>query len=269
VVPAVGGPDTLDVMAWNIENFPKSSRTVSTVADLVASLDVDVIAVEEVASVDAWNELVARLPEHDGVLSTHEYAPGEYQKIGFLYRSATVGAGAPALLFAGEGLPFPRPPLAVGFQFDDGVHAPLGFEAIGVHLKAGEQVADSDRRRAAVAELDRFLRAQIDGGGEGQVVVLGDFNEVLTDASGRSVLAPLLDAPDRYAVRTAAAAAAGGETFLGSGVMLDHVVTTAGLADEIGGTDARVVELDREMDDYEPDVSDHRPVVLSIPLAPR
>src|SRR5687767_675571 len=99
VVPPVGGPETLDVATWNIENFPKSGDAVAYAADIIASLDLDVVVCEEIASVEAWDELVARLPEHAGVLSTHRYTPSSYQKIGVLYRETEITASAGELLF--------------------------------------------------------------------------------------------------------------------------------------------------------------------------
>src|SRR4029079_16543071 len=90
LVPALGGPATLDLAAWNIENFPKSTRTVADVADLITSLDLDLVVCDEIASVTAWNELVALLPEHEAVLSSHRYTATSYQKIGLLYRASEV-----------------------------------------------------------------------------------------------------------------------------------------------------------------------------------
>ena len=269
-VPAVGSADTLDVATWNIRNLGttelgQTKTDVAEVADLIASLDLDVIAVEEVASIDAWNELVARLPEHEAVLSSHTYSNGEYQKIGLLYRSSTVTVDGVELLFPG-GDPLPRPALAALVAFADGVHAPVTLDVIAVHLNAGGQDTDIESRRASLPLLEGHIRAQVDGGGEDEVVLLGDFNEVLTTALGQDILAPLLAAPDRYTVRTAAAATRG-ERSHASGRILDHIVTTAGLAGELGAREATIVRLDRLVAGYDDDISDHLPVVLSIPLS--
>jgi len=259
LVPAVGGPDSFDVACWNIENFPKSDRSIELAADLIASLDLDLIVVEEIADVAAWNQLMARLPDHEGVLSSHRYSPTEYQKIGFIYRVGLVTLGEPELLFTGDTYPFPRPPMKLHV---DG--AGLSFDAIGVHLKAGTASEDAARRAVAVRDLEQLIRAQVDGGGEDEVILLGDYNEVITSA-GQTVMAPLLDAPDRYLVRTRAAVDAGERSFLPSGKVIDHVVTTTGLDDEIGATDAIIPELHLMVPRYDADLTDHLPVILSIP----
>src|SRR5690606_42157527 len=81
LVAPVGSGATVDIATWNIENFPADESTPSLVADLVASLDLDLIAVQEITSVVAFNELVARLPDHGGLLSSHTYGDDTYQKV--------------------------------------------------------------------------------------------------------------------------------------------------------------------------------------------
>src|SRR5437868_4714656 len=48
--PAVGSAHSLDIAAWNIHNFPSTPASPELIADLVASLDLDVVAFEEVDS---------------------------------------------------------------------------------------------------------------------------------------------------------------------------------------------------------------------------
>lgn len=260
LVPPVGSPTTLDIACWNLEWFPKDTRSVSLAADLITSLELDLIVVQEVASVVAWDELVARLPLHEGVLSTHRYSATEYQKIGFLYRADLMTIGEPELLFPGEFYDFPRPPMKLHIEAGG-----LGFDAIGVHLKAGTAPDDAERRAGAMRTLEAYVRRQIDDGGEDEVIILGDYNEVLTNPGGQAVLAPMLAAPERYRFRSAEVAAAGEASFIPGGKVIDHIVTTAGLEAEVGGVTAVIPRLDAMMSRYDSYVSDHLPVVLSIP----
>lgn len=263
LVPPVGSDATIDVATWNLEWFPKADRTVGLVADLVVSLELDLVVFEEIASVEAWDELVARMPaEWGAVLSTHRYTPTSYQKLGILFDRDVIDAGEADLLFVEDSWAFPRPALRI--------HATAGaltFDVIGLHLKAGGADSDRDRRAEAVRDLDAFLRAQVDGGGEDEVIVLGDFNATLDPQrlDLTEVWPPLLDAPDRYAVRTTGLAAEDEASFLPSGVLLDHIVTTAGLGGEVGAASAVIPDLDGQLPRYEPDVSDHLPVILSFP----
>lgn len=268
IVPKVGGSATFDLATWNIEFFPKDPSTPALVADIVTSMDLDVVVVEEIASEDAWSELVARLPEHEGLLSPHVYSPGEYQKLGVLYRKGLVTPGPLRLLFQGDTGPFPRPPITVPITVNDGVHAPLQLSLIGVHLKAGTTTDDRSRRIDALATLETYLRGQVDGGYEDDIVILGDFNEVLTDAASQAVFGDLYSDPTRYKIQTRSYAQSGGITYLGFGGRdLDHIITTSALEPELSnGGELVVLRLDQMFGGYDPLLSDHLPVVLKFPL---
>ena len=265
VVPAVGSPDTLEIAAWNIENFPAEANTPRYVADLLTSLDLDVIVVEEIASETAWQELLDRLREHDGILSTHRYSATDYQKIGVIYRTSLVTPGAPTLLFPTDPYAFPRPPLSLPLTIDDHVHPALQLELIGVHLKAGVGLQDGERRRVAVDTLDAHLRTQIDNGGEDDVIVAGDYNEIVTTTEGQTNLAAILTAPSRYTLQTQPNATAKEISFVPSGRLLDHITTTSGLT-ELSAPHVVIPRLHLSYSGYVTHVSDHLPVVLVSPF---
>ena len=149
----IGSASTFDIGAWNIRNFPRSGTTVATVADVITSLDLDLIALEEMEDEDSFNELLARLPEHEGILSTDTYSDGTYQKLAFVYRCGRLTPTSTALIFTGDGFNFPRPPLQVQFRYDDGDSA-FDFTAIAVHLKAQGDPDSVERRRESFISLE-------------------------------------------------------------------------------------------------------------------
>ena len=54
-----GTESTLDVITWNIENFPKqNSSTVNYLAELIPLLYVDIIAIQEISSETDFNNLI-------------------------------------------------------------------------------------------------------------------------------------------------------------------------------------------------------------------
>ncbi len=265
LVAAVGSAESLDIATWNIENFPRQFTTAGQVADVITSLDLDLIAVQEIASVSAFDELVARLPEHEGLLSEHVYGNGEYQKVGFLYRAALLTPSAQELLFTDDTYSFPRPPLQVRFAVNTGTQGdPLDFTAIVVHLKAGVDSWDAERRQQAVALLEAHIRNAVDGAADDDAILLGDFNEVFTTASGQEVWAPFLDDPDHYRVHTTSLDP-GAHSFLPWERILDHVVSTSALADEFAEGSVQIPRLDQQIPGYENTISDHLPVVTIMP----
>jgi endonuclease/exonuclease/phosphatase family metal-dependent hydrolase len=275
-VASVGASDAIDIATWNIENFgDEGPATAELMADLITSMGLDLIAVEEIESVEVWTELADRLPYHSSALSSHEYSNGTYQKVGFLYRDDIMTAADSTLLFSGlrtdigggeTATTFPRPPLQTRFTVDDGVHEPFDFTAIVVHLKAGIGNDDELRRGDAVEALADHVQGMIDGPADDDVFILGDFNETLTDSAGRAVFAPLLNDPD-FVVQTANLAEAGATTYLPGGIMLDHIVSTAALSDELaGGGGAFLPSLTVQISGYQSNVSDHVPVVIKLPV---
>jgi endonuclease/exonuclease/phosphatase family metal-dependent hydrolase len=259
LVPPIGTPGALDIATWNIENFPRNAATPALVADLIASLDLDVVAVQEIEDLSAWEELLARLPDHDGVISTHTYSNGTFQKVGFIYRSAVVTVGEPARLFDNMGYEFPRPPLSVAVTAGS-----VDFELITLHLKAGRDFEDRERRDAAMIELEAHIADHVATIDE-DVVVLGDFNEVITSTGGRAVFDPFL-ASGGYTLHTEQLAAEGRFSFVPSQAILDHVISTTALADELAGGEAQIPPLHIQLVNYENAVSDHLPVAVSMPI---
>lgn len=264
LVPRIGSDDAIDIATWNLEHFPLESGTPRLVADLITSMDLDLVAVQEIEDTDAFDELVERLRDFDAIVSSHTYGNGSYQKIGFLYRRDVVQLSGGALLFGDRGYVFPRPPLQAIVTAVSAAGEPFDFVAITLHLKAGRDAEDRERRHDAVRVLEDHVRELVASVDE-DVILLGDFNEVVTTDEGTATLAPLLDAT-RYRMHTAPLAEAGAATFLPSSVVLDHVVSTAALADELAGGDDEIPDLEDQLGGYRSVISDHLPVVVSVPV---
>ncbi len=261
VTEAIGSATSFDVATWNVRNFPTTSRTASLVADVITSLDLDVVALQEIADQASFDEVLARLPGHEGVLSTHTYGDGSYQKTAVIYRCGALSAGAPILLFSGDGASFPRPPLQVPFHYDDGSRV-LDFTVIVVHFKAGDDSESSGRRAEAFVKLANYVRSLVDGPQADEVFVMGDFNERLDEPTGAANWAPFLDT-NHYVVRTVPLAENGEASFLSSrNALIDHIVTTRALDDEVGAGVAVIPRLEFDVPNYRDVVSDHRPVVF-------
>jgi endonuclease/exonuclease/phosphatase family metal-dependent hydrolase len=109
------------------------------------------------------------------------------------------------------------------------------------------------------------VRERIAEGAEDEIVIAGDYNEVLNTTLGQTNFAALLAAQDLYTVHTKPASANGEITFVPTSRMLDHITTTAALNDDLA--DGRlVIPRLQTLPGYLSDVSDHLPVVLITPL---
>ncbi len=264
VVDAVGAPDSLDIATWNIQNFPSQSSTPQFVADLIASMALDFVAVQEIGDVQAFDALMKRLPGFKSVLSSHRYRDGSFQKLGVIYRASLLDVHSPTLLFRRD-YDFPRPPLLVSVRTDRGISPRVDFLAINVHLKAGQRSRDFGRRKRAAEKLERYMRRQVDGPGEDDIVLLGDINQTLAEFDGQ-VLAPFVERSRRYTVRTRRLFRARRKSHLYTRRLIDHIITTSSFREEIQDGETVIPKLNEDVANYLERVSDHLPVVIRIPL---
>tara|TARA_B110000438_G_scaffold168025_1_gene160682 strand:+ start:1261 stop:2133 length:873 start_codon:yes stop_codon:yes gene_type:complete len=76
-----GADETLDIITWNIENFPKSNLTVEYLSQLIIELDADIVALQEIGSQSYFNNLVNSLTGWDGERTSGSYG------LAYVYKS--------------------------------------------------------------------------------------------------------------------------------------------------------------------------------------
>jgi len=260
----IGSAGTFEIATWNIRNFPTDSQTAGRVAALIADMDIDLVAVQEIADVDAFEQMLSGLSGYQGVLSTDEYEPGEYQKTGFIYRSDMIQIGEVQSILENDSYAFPRPPLQARFGADGG----MTFAVITVHLKAEGGEDNEARRRDACQKLKTHVDAIMAAGTETEVFIVGDFNDRLSDTPEDNVFTVFLDDTQNYEFLSQKLDDDGDYSFVPWHTLLDHILITADLQDDYVGGQIQAAPLDLQVTeyDYEQEVSDHRPVVAVFPL---
>ena len=256
LVPAVGGASTLELMTWNIRMFPSTEQTPEILADLIASMDVDIVVFQEVDDARAFQRTDARL--YGWATALPSVPGGRTGSVGVAYREGLVTLGEPELLFLADG-DFPRPPVVLPITVGGET-----FSLIVVHLKAGFDASDQAARVGASATLEAEVRARVDGAGEDAIAVIGDWNTALSDSRADEVFAPWRDA--RYNFVTEDLAEGGGVTFLPSDVELDHIVTTTAFDAIRGSAQPQIIPLDAQFGEYRTIISDHVPLVVKMPM---
>ena len=67
-----GTDSTFEILTWNIEWFPKNGQaTVDYVTNIIQTLDVDVLAIQEVDNTNMFDQMLDALTQYEGY---YEYA---------------------------------------------------------------------------------------------------------------------------------------------------------------------------------------------------
>ena len=241
---------------WNVEQFPKTTETVARVTQHLQTLAPSIVAVQEIASEAGFAELDAALTDYEGFLNDD---PGAFIRVGLLYRSEHVTVSEVETLFAQEWFAFPRPPLKA--RLTVATDPPFDFVIVVVHLKAQLDAESEERRRQACRALSQWIDGQVANGEEKDFVVVGDFNDKLTDPPEWNVFTPFLEAPDRFRFLTMPLAEAGDYTYIPFESFIDHILVTSDALGEYGEGETAVLALEQREADYRAVISDHRPVI--------
>jgi endonuclease/exonuclease/phosphatase family metal-dependent hydrolase len=242
------------ILTWNVESFPLTPTAVAGAAAVLTDLAPDVVALQEIEDEQAFDDLLAALPDYDGVLNDD---PGAFIRVGLVYRRDRVALAEVDTLFPSDWYAFPRPPLKAHVTVD--AVTPIDFTIVVLHLKAQLDDESEARRRRACEVLDGWVRDRLAAGDEQDFVLLGDLNDKLTDPPEWNVFLPFLDHPELYRFLTLPLAEAGDHSYIPFESMIDHVLVTADMNAEIGGGETEVLPLEQSVGNYD-DITDHRPV---------
>jgi endonuclease/exonuclease/phosphatase family metal-dependent hydrolase len=247
--------DALRIATWNVEAFPREEETATLVADAITAQGWDLVGVQEIADVAAFDALAEAMPEYEGVRA---FEGDGHTRVGLLYRTDRLAVTEIDLLFDDDWYAFPRPVLKVHVAVRDGE---FDFVFLVVHLKAQLDEESRARRAAAVEALRDWVGEQLVETEEQDYVIVGDFNDQLDDPVEENVFRPFLEAPETFSVLTEPATAADEYSYIPFRSMIDHMVVTTDVLAEYGTGSTEVLHLEREIDGYRRAVSDHRPVV--------
>ena len=262
LVTKEGQADRLEIATWNIENFPKAgNQTINDVAQIIKDLDIDLIGVQEIASVRSFNELLNQLDGWQGVLSNDTYGNGNYQKTAILYKTDFISISAVKNIFENDGYAFPRPPLEAYVQIKDLEGVKFDFNMIVLHLKASGGSENEARRKEAIKDLTQYIKSEIAQGADPDFVVLGDWNDALTDTGSTNVFLPMLNDPQTFMFLTEKLTNQFSYISNTFKSLIDHIMITADAQTEYGQGECKVLYLDRQYLSYPNNVSDHRPVM--------
>jgi endonuclease/exonuclease/phosphatase family metal-dependent hydrolase len=299
---------TFDISTWNMEFFGTDVRDASNVefgptddalqvsnaTSVMATLGSDIFAVEEISDDNAFNTLVAGLPNYDKVVSdrwSYSFAPPDPnfppQKVGFVFNTSTVQLISSRVMFAkmyddiqAGTVTLPNYPTGTSSSFWSSGRLPFmatfdvtingikkRIRVIDIHAKSGATASDFDRRKYDVGVLRDSLNAQY---ANDNVILLGDFNDDVDNSiytsSPVSSYKVVVDDVDNFNVLTYALSLTGASSFPSSNSMIDHIVISNELTPSYVGNSITIEDPRTYINNYTNTTSDHLPVTARFQL---
>ena len=268
-----GTDSTFDIITWNIENFPKENQiTVNYVFEIILALDADIIAMQEIESNTYFNDVVYLLNQADSVNTWEGYRA--YSNLAYIYKLDQIEIIDIFEIYDSYqyNREFPRPPL-----FMQMYHNANEIWILNNHLKAfgdgylnlSDPWDEETRRFDACNLLDDYIEDNLS---QSNVIVIGDMNDELIDEQSNNVFWTFIVQNTEYLFT---------DMEIAQGSYLnwsypswpshpDHILITNELFDEFADTLSTVetIKIDQYIDggwnEYETNVSDHRPVGLKL-----
>ncbi|MCF7804144.1 MAG: endonuclease/exonuclease/phosphatase family protein [Candidatus Marinimicrobia bacterium] len=258
-VPDLNGIAQVEIVTWNLEQFPlEGSATEDSVIKLMRGLNADIFCLQEIQNPAVLERVVSNLDNY--AVYSSEFT--DYMRLAVVYRVSDFDVWDVSELFVDDDYPFAgRPPLRVDFTFRGANEFP--FTVINLHMKAFGDPESIERRREAAGILHTYLDSVRAAGVDTNLVVVGDWNNDLTNMSNANPYYIFWEDAEAYRFLTydlATDASDFYDSYPGWPSFLDHILVSKALFDEAENNDVETLRLDDYMDRYLSVVSDHRPV---------
>ena len=263
-----GTDETFEVMTWNIEWFPKNNQiTVDYVTQIIQALDVDILAIQEVDDTDMFNQMLNGLPDYTGYLVSEWFAG-----LAYIYKTDIIEINDIYEIYTTSPYwsAFPRSPMVMDLNFmgENIFIINNHFKCCGDGIMNLDDLGDEETRRYTASNL---LKEYIDNNLPNKnVIVLGDLNDILTDALENNVFQMIINDSENYlfADMEIAEGSSTDWSYPTWPSHLDHILITNELFDELDNSDIQTIKIDEYIDggwsEYDQNISDHRPVALKL-----
>ena len=166
----IGTNNSLDIVTWNIEYFPKHEMTVDYVRESIDSLNVDIIALQEITSTSELNNLKELL---SGNWEAYRSGNGEWGELSYLINTDNISSyNTPYTILSEYSYDFAwREPYVLDFIYNNEI-----FYLINVHFKCCD--GSEERRRNASEALYNYIISSLN---TENVLIVGDYNDLLID----------------------------------------------------------------------------------------
>ena len=251
-----GTESTFDIVTWNIEQFPKNNLTVSYLAELIDSMNVDIIAMQEIwgdGASGSFENLKTELDGWDGYRKSSGLA--------YLYKTELTINSLTEINDLNEII---RTPYLLSLTWGG-----QNIYVINNHFKAFGGAENEAERRIASEKIENYINEYLE---DLNVIVLGDLNDELNDEESVNVFQNfIIDSTNyKFVDMDIAYSSSSNWSYPSWPSHLDHILITNELFDEFKneGSSVQTIRLEEYFDngwtEYENYISDHRPVGLRL-----
>ena len=269
-----GTDSTFEVLTWNLKWFPTNGQTtIDYLGEIIEALDVDLLAIQEVDEISAFEQLVEGLDAYEGYLESSYFAG-----LAYIYKTGTLQINDIYEIYTSSQFwsPFPRAPMVMDLDFKG-----ERFIIINNHLKCcGDgilDISDQDDEETRRYIASNLLKEYVDSYFPNEnTIVLGDLNDILSDDAQNNVFQKILDDGDNYLFADYEIAF-GNESewsYPSWPSHIDHMLITNELFDDLAraGSVIQTIKVEEYLTggwpEYDANVSDHRPLALKLALDP-
>ena len=254
-----GSSEGLDIITWNIQNFPKNNNTIDSLSSMMNTLAVDIFSLQEIESTQSLNILNLELGENwESYRSNSNSSSGE---LSYLINTDEIEIiQAPYAILQQYSHEFAsREPYVLEFTHNDS-----NYILINIHYKCCD--GSEERRMQASIYLEDYISTNFSNE---RLILLGDFNDLLIDTY--NVFDPFLSDPTNYEF---------GDYYIAEDPSalwsfpswpshIDHILVTNELFEVY---DVKTIAIDQlffnSLTDYDNLISDHRPLIIQISITP-
>lgn len=237
--------DKLEVVTWNIEQFPNSgSTTLEAVEEIIANTNADIIALQEIVGISEMNTIANQLEDWDVKILDISGS----LNMGYLYKTCEIATFSNPI---NVNVIEPRPAVMTTIKHNNGLEVVL----FNIHLKCCGGSDNITRRQTASRNLKDYIDSNFD---TDNVIVLGDFNDDIDSGSPFNNF--ISDNTNyRFADEAIAAGSSSNWSYPSWPSHIDHILISNELFDNLEET--RTIKLSSCVSGYSSFVSDHRPVI--------
>ena len=263
-----GTDSTFEVVSWNIEWFPKNGQaTADSVKIILQSLAADVYALQEIDDTTLLKQVVSTIPGY----ACH-FKFSHYGGLAYVYNTNTVQLNEQYEIYTSQPYwnAFPRSPqvLELIFNNEDYVIIDNHLKCCGDGVLELNDTSDEENRRLRAINL---LKTYIDSlFSNEKVIVVGDWNDILTDPTHNNVFNSFLNDTNYLFVDFPIALGISTNfSFPTWPSHLDHILISDELFADFSKPNSKLscIRIDDYMSSwsaYDYNISDHRPVGLKL-----